>query len=114
LSAAPNRVFRTRKGRIRFKSGGELHLLPSARERTTRNAFAWLDHHADKVKTSFEDDLAGYLLIAWDSSGGYTARARCYTDNPCMNTLPEWAAEAVRRLNSAEDVEHRLDLPRDE
>jgi hypothetical protein len=109
--SAPARSFRVRRGRVRFKSGCELHVLPSFRERCTNTAHAWLDAHVERAKAVFADDMAGYLLIPWASDGEHKVYARIYGRSPNMNTLPVWTAEAVRRHIGHMDLDHRLGLP---
>lgn len=97
-------AFRTRLGKVRFKNGCEIHRLPSFRERCTRAAHGWLDHDVGRAKDAFSDDMAGLLLIPWDSLGGHKVYTRIYGRSPNMNTLPHWAAEAVRRAQVKFDV----------
>lgn len=111
MSAQPSRAFRVRRGRVRFKSGCELHVLPSFRERCTTAAHGWLDHYVEKAKGTFDDDMAGFVLVPWDSRGEYRVYHRVYGRNPSINTLPEWIAGALRRYTAEEDIRTLLDIP---
>ena len=60
-------VARVRIRRVRFKSGGELHLLPDRRDavrgRVERNIRDALDT---------QDDIAGYAFVAWGANSDST------------------------------------------
>jgi hypothetical protein len=100
-----------RIGRIRFKSGGELRLLPSAVERDAVHLGKWFDYHGGQIGEEYAKDMAGYVIAAWARDGEHTVRLRCVTGHPDMNSLPHWLAEAVRREIAHFDLKRRLDLP---
>lgn len=104
-------AFRTRIGRVRFKNGAVMRLLPSEVERRTNVARAWFRYHTRVVGKAFDADLAGYVIVGWDTKGDFTVRQRCYTRNPNLNTLPQWLAEAIRRERADFDMSVRLNLP---
>lgn len=87
-----------RIGRIRFKSGGELRLLPTTRERNHRETLADIN---DAVRQLGEDndDLVGYALVAW--SGGGDAFFAAYRNGPGSKLwpieIPDFAANCLKR-----------------
>jgi hypothetical protein len=97
-------AFRTRIGKVKFRNGCEIHRLPSFRERCTVAAHSWLDLSVERAKEHFSDDMAGFVLIPWTSSGEHKVYTKIYGRSPNMNTLPHWTAEAIRRDRGKCDV----------
>lgn len=95
-----------RIGRVHFKSGAQLHVLPpviSPEQRTATSVFADLDRYVQWTRKLYERDLAGFVLIPWNKQ----LQFNCFMiieDGQHRNTLPEFVAEAVRRENGEADV----------
>jgi len=103
-----------RIGKITFRSGAEMRLLPNARERTTALVFSDLDRTLGHVRRIYAGDLGGFILISWKHDGAFNSFVNVQTDYPTRNTLPEYVAEVMRRDNATQDAEdllkHRLGL----
>lgn len=101
-------VFRTRIGRIRLKSGGEMRLLPSAKERVAKDVFAELDKAIGWTRELYARDFGGFVLIAFTMTGEHNVFVATKAMHPQLNDLPIWAAEAIRRENSENDARRML------
>lgn len=69
MSAAPQKTTTLRLRRIRFKSGGEIRVLPPRRNEIAER-FATSANRL-KADTDITPRMAGYALVAW-SADGYT------------------------------------------
>ncbi len=95
---------RVRIGRVRFKSGGELRMLPSAAERTAATMFAAIGRAVSRTRELYGQDLAGYVLIPFNASGEHSVFVRTEALRPQNNDLPRWAEEAIRRATGEDDA----------
>lgn len=100
-----------RIGRVHFKSGAQLHVLPpviSPEQQTATSVFAQLDKAVGWTRDLYERDLAGFVLIPWNHRPIFN----CFLitqGGPNRNTLPEFVAEAVRRENGEADMRTLLE-----
>ena len=97
-----------RIGKIKFKNGAEMRLLPNARERTTALVFSDLDRTLGHVRQMYAGDLGGYVLITWKHDGSFNSFVNVQTDYPTRTMMPEYVAEVMRRDNCTSDCEHLL------
>lgn len=98
-----------RIGRIRFKNGAELRVIPSADEQYAERAFSALDRSLGHVKQLYEGQLDGYALIVWDKDGNFnTFRHAAGRGIVGKNTMPVFVAEALRRDNCEDDFRSAL------
>ena len=103
LCGQENRQPHCRIGRVKFRNGASLHLLPDARERQTQIVLHDFAVATERIAASFGGarDFCGFAIVAWDSNSEYTCQ---FITNPPSalnrNTLPEFLAEAIRRDNA--------------
>lgn len=91
-----------RIGKVRFKNGTELRVIPNVKDKRVREVFADLDRARGWVDQLYGKDLQGYVLVVWDGDKGYNA---FFQDGEIgLNLLPTFVAEAVRRDVGQEDT----------
>lgn len=99
-----------RIGRIRMKTGGaDVRVIDATPPKTQFGAALMMN--ARTVATRW-DNLAGYVMIGWDSGGGYTVGWRYDPEAGGIppTLLPSWVAEVVRReIVSAQAVRDVID-----
>ncbi len=108
--------FRTRIRAIRYKSGGEVRLLPSLREAAHARCMAHLSQHVASFGELYDGEMAGYVLIVWNAKGESSVSRQTSPADPIgAALLPTFAAERIRRAQcdkDAEDTVRRIfDLP---
>lgn len=98
-----------RIGRVKLKAGGDLdlRLIPGGGPQPRADR---LVGYAKRTAV-LEPNMAGFVLIAWDSEGHYRLSADAPPTSVIGRTLlPSWIAEAVRReLVIAVDVRDIID-----
>lgn len=108
-------AFRTRIRAVRFKSGGEIRLLPSLREETGRDVAAWLRRETDSALACHGDSLAGAALVVWTADGDCGAAVRNTTASPLAHSaVPSTCAEAIRKVFVLDLIERSLGHDEDE
>jgi hypothetical protein len=84
-----------RIGKIKFKSGGEVHRLHfierNDEERSLMRAATIMLEH-------FKDGNAGHVIVMWDKDMAYSVGYRIGDDAPMNRALlPNFVADAIRR-----------------
>lgn len=95
---------RVRIRTVRFKSGGELRLLPSRRETISaevrQDALAKLNEFWTR-----SPPVAGYALVTWNTNGDTSTAMWNSQISPFGNSMiPELAADCVRRHGVQEAI----------
>lgn len=103
------RVFRTRIGKIKLHNGAELRIMPPLKQRIAEATVDALAQDAEEIITHYNDDLAGFVLIAFNSDLDYTVRMRAYKSIKFLD-LPNWVSEAMRTHLSEQDTRRLLDM----
>lgn len=101
-----------RIGRVHFKSGAQLHVLPpviSPEQQTATDVFARLDRYVQVTRDLYERDLAGFVLTPWNHRAQFNCFLITEGNSLSRNTLPEFVAEAVRRENGDVDTRTLLE-----
>lgn len=115
------RTARVRIGRVKMKGGADVRVLPGLKDRRTVAAQSTFRRHAREVLDALADDMAGYVLVAWDGTAGHMVRYRFYASEggaavpgevPGLNGAPEWLADALRRAIADDEAERRMGMPR--
>jgi hypothetical protein len=94
-----------RIGKVMLKGGAQLSVFRSKRERATA---AVIDHyciHAKGLADAYADDMAGFLVMAWDWKGAWIARV--HSEPECelsARYLPTFLPEIVRTQIAESDV----------
>ncbi len=89
--------------RIRMKAGGaEVRVIDGGRR---SDLPATLVRHAGELAACFPNDMAGYLIIAWDFLGAFNRGTRLHAESPfSYRFLPGFVSEALRRDVVKDDV----------
>ncbi len=104
-----NQPFRTRIRAVRFKSGGELRLLPSPREALSRDVAQWLRKEVEVALENHGDYLAGCAIIVWTCDGDSGAAVRNTMASPLPTTaVPGFCAAAARKVLTQDQIDRRL------
>lgn len=85
-----------RIGRIRFKNGVELRVIPNAKEAASKKAFEKLHRAVDGTEHHYGGLLDGYVLVVWDRDGYWS----CFKEAGNLghgNTLAAFVQGAVQR-----------------
>lgn len=110
-------AFRTRIRAVRFKSGGEIRLLPSAAEAQHAKVIGDLSDAVELYRDLYAGELSGYALVVWDYKGvSSVAHATSPNGNPIGDhTLAAFVAGRIRAslvdTDAAKTVRKFLDLP---
>jgi len=91
-----------RIGRVRIKGGADLRIF-DARAKRSANVWRQLRTAVVQMHDIYADDLAGFVLMPWDSGTQYNTYV-IIEHGMTRNNLPEFAAEALRRDNAESDV----------
>ena len=91
-----------RIGRVRIKGGADLRIF-DARAKRSANVWRQLQVAVRQMHDWYAADLAGFVLIPWDSVTRYNAYV-VIEHGMTRNNLPEFAAEALRRDNAESDA----------
>ncbi len=102
-------AFRTRIRAVRFKSGGEVRLLPSQRELQHNKIVGILKDSVRSYLELYEGRMAGFALVVWDVDMRSSATLRM-TPTSQVNTTqaPAFVGERLRREVSIDDAEEAV------
>jgi hypothetical protein len=98
-------AFATRIRAVRFKSGGEVRVLPSGREAKHAELASKIKRYAHRMTEIYAGELAGFIMVAW-SVGGESSVGMVNSRFSPMNTsqLPSFLAERVSRAHGEDDA----------
>lgn len=98
--ADATRKARVRVRSVRFKNGGELRLLPSAREEEHAEVLDYLADAVPELDRRYPNRVAGFALVAWMTGGTAFVRHYFGYGNSEVNllTAPAFVSEALRRF----------------
>ena len=92
-------AFRTRIRAVRFKSGGEVRVLPSAREAVSADLFNELTDIAAQVWERNAGKVAGFALVVWTADHDVAAHVNNGETSPHpVSVLPAMCEGSVRRV----------------
>lgn len=81
-----------RIGKVKFKSGAEVHVLDSPSRYTSRMAT-----QTRHIVDYFGKKLDGFLVVGWDSGAEYIVAYDCNGGVITPTLLPSWAHDLVLR-----------------
>lgn len=88
-------------GRVRMKGRPEIRVVCGSR---ADNFLHDLLRHNVGTIIGYEPDMAGYVVVAWNESGGFSRAVRSRADFPVgVTMLPSFVADILRR-DTMEDV----------
>ena len=92
------RPFRTRIRAVRFKSGGELRLLPPPGVKTHAECMDHLSNAVETYDQLYADELVGYFLVVWDAKRNSTTSTFTSPGDPFSSAeLPNWLAARAQQ-----------------
>jgi hypothetical protein len=107
--------FRTRVRAVRFKSGGELRLMPSAREEASRRTADRLRKDVELAIDSCPDELAGFALTVWLADGSiFSSIWLDKTSTLTTPQIPTIVADSVRKVLTGVQINRALGRGDDE
>lgn len=108
-------AFRTRIRAVRFKSGGEVRVLPSVREGISADLLAELHDTASDIWSRHGGKVAGFALVAWTADHDVAAHVQNTETSPHpVSVLPAMCADSVRRVLNKVQVNRLLGRDDDE
>ena len=108
-------AFRVRIRAVRFKSGGEVRVLPSVREDISGDLLNELNETAADVWNHHQGKVAGFALIAWTADHDVAAHVQNTATSPHpFSALPAMCADSVRRVLTKVQINRQLGRPDDE
>lgn len=94
---------------VRFKSGGEVRLLPSPRETVDRDLRTRLECEVESLFDDMPGKVAGYALVAWAADGAVGAYVAIEHTSPYVGTaIPHLVREEVRRALNNNQIQRAL------
>lgn len=82
-------------GRVRLKGGADLAVFPV--KPISHDAKTMIEY-TRQISDNIGPELSGFLVIGWDTAGGYSCGFHCPDESAIPVTLlPSWTADVVRR-----------------
>jgi hypothetical protein len=90
--------YNCRIGKVTLKGGAELVVFKGGRELESERLAEEFRDAADEVFEDYGDDTGGFVILHWNTDGTWVSRFACgKVAGVGLNSLPEWAAAALRR-----------------
>lgn len=102
--------FRTKIGTVRFKSGGELRVLPDRKAEEHNWLLSELTKAVDDCVGARNGDMAGYALVTWGADRGWSASVSFGERSHVKDTqIPTFVLDALRRRLWRQDARYEAE-----
>ena len=102
-----SRAARVRIVNVRPKAGN-LVVLQNPRAERTAHICKTIQRHAGVIARDFEDDFAGYYIVAWNSTGGWASGSRIDRSVMSEGMAIELVRSCLLRRQAEDDTIERL------
>lgn len=102
--------FRTRIRAVRFKSGGEVRVLPSRRDAVSTEMWNELQQASKLTWAQHEGNVVGFALVVWTADHDVSASVNNseLSQHP-LSMLPSMIASSVQRVLTKVQINRALD-----
>jgi len=98
-----------RIGKVRFKNGATIRLLPDKRAEEHQWLMADISRSVEVMDGQLNNMIAGYALVVWDSLGSWSAASRCGEFSPITETMvPSFVRDALLRWRWLHDARDEM------
>lgn len=98
-----------RIGKIRFKNGAVLQLLPDRRAQEHEWLAADLREAVESCIEPHHGEMCGYAVVVWDTANDWSAAVRCGEFSRIRDTqVPTYVSEMLRRRLWRRDARHEV------
>ena len=95
-----------RIGRVKFKSGGELHIIHADTSTRRHELMADINQTLDDMK-GFE--LHGFAFVVWGEEGANGSNAHAWGGLIARSMIPEWARAILISHHAAREVRANIE-----